>query len=627
MARTRNPFGGRALLLILAVLIGGGAYGFHEYQHGRTLAQARSDAQALSRQFAGTLATLLNRDREQLQQRGADPSVRERLASGELAPGPWNDDARLWLIADQGTGEEELSFVFQDLLRQVRESGEPRMSSRGGEQPAVLLARNAPGGALILERRLTPWLDQSARDLPPRAMLTLEQGGLTLIRYGQADADAPRAQAAAGPLSVAVTVPPAPPFWSTWLIPGGAGIAALLLIAALVPALRRLRGTPATEPATPGVRRPAAKPAGPSPAAPAAPPSAPEPAPEPASPPPPTVPADLLHDDHLGGATLKTDTLARLARALGGAAGEAGQHTLFAARSPATGDDPYAALLDGLAASGRQVMDLGAVPRPVLYYATEVLESQTGLYLSGQRLEVRLQGERLTGEALAAAASHAGPAPEAPGTVEQRELTGRYLRALGDDIILARPMKVAVFASPGATDQVAAVLLEELGCRAVPVEGRWDPTDPATLAPLGDTVTGQNLDLGLAFDDGGGRLAAVASDGAVLGTDRLLMLFARDLLSRNPGSDVLFDVECSPGLGTLIRKQSGRPVMTPAGAAALQTRLRETGAPLAGDMSGHICFADRWFGFEDGLYAAARLLEILSLQAGDSAAAFAALTD
>ncbi|UWN49964.1 Phosphomannomutase/phosphoglucomutase [Alcanivorax sp. ALC70] len=111
------------------------------------------------------------------------------------------------------------------------------------------------------------------------------------------------------------------------------------------------------------------------------------------------------------------------------------------------------------------------------------------------------------------------------------------------------------------------------------------------------------------------------------GADRLLMLFARDLLSRNPGSDVLFDVECSPGLGTLIRKDGGRPVMVPARAGALAARLRETGAPLAGGMSGHICFADRWFGFEDGLYAAARLLEILSLQAGDSAAAFAALTD
>ena len=628
MARTRNPLGGQALLLILAVLIGGGAYGFHEYQHGRVLTQARDDARTLSRQLAGTLTSLLNRDREQLQQYSLDPSVHQQLADGELTPGPWQGNARLWLIPDQAAGEEELSFVFQDLRRQVRESGEPQVSSRGGEQPALLLARGDSAGTLILEHRLTAWLDQATGALPSGAGLTLEQGGVTLIRHGQTGTEAPRAQASAGPISVAVSVPPTPPFWSAWLIPGGAGIAVLLLVVALFPALLRRRDTPPAQPEKTAARRPAPNTNGPAAAkAPTIEPAAAQPAREPDKPALPPVPAELLHDDHLGGETLTGNSLARLARALGAAAGDSGQHTLFTARSPATEGDLYTALLDGLAASGRQIVDLGAAPRPVLDYATEVLESQTGLYLAGQRLEVRLQGEQLSGEALASAAGHAGSSAETAGTVEQLETTGRYLRALADDIVLARPMKVAVLTAPGADGGPAAELLQELGCQVVPVAGHWDPAAPDTLAPLSEAVTSQTLDLGLAFDDGHRRLAVVASDGTIPGADHLLMLFARDLLSRNPGSDVLFDVECSPGLGTLIRQQGGRPLTTAAGATALQARLRETGAPLAGDMSGHICFADRWFGFADGLYAAARLLEILSLEAGNSAATFAALTD
>ncbi|MFC6328198.1 phosphomannomutase/phosphoglucomutase, partial [Alloalcanivorax gelatiniphagus] len=115
----------------------------------------------------------------------------------------------------------------------------------------------------------------------------------------------------------------------------------------------------------------------------------------------------------------------------------------------------------------------------------------------------------------------------------------------------------------------------------------------------------------------------VAADGATVPAERVLMLLARDLLGRNPGSDVLFDVECSRALATPVRELGGRPVIAPAGATALKARLRESGAPLAGDGEGHICFADRWFGFDDGLYAAARLLEILSLQSGDGARAFA----
>ena len=179
-------------------------------------------------------------------------------------------------------------------------------------------------------------------------------------------------------------------------------------------------------------------------------------------------------------------------------------------------------------------------------------------------------------------------------------------------------MSVAVQGT-GATAGLAPRLLGELGCKVVAVEG----TDVDALAR---TVGEQNLNLGLAFDAGGG-LSLVASDGRLIAADRLLMLLARDLLERNPGADVLFNMTDNQALADLIRKQGGRPVMDDGGPARLRARMKELAVPLAGEANGHIFFADRWYGFSDALYAAARLLEVLSLQAGNSAEAFAPYTD
>ena len=212
----------------------------------------------------------------------------------------------------------------------------------------------------------------------------------------------------------------------------------------------------------------------------------------------------------------------------------------------------------------------------------------------------------------------AGNLDEGRGEREQRDINDRYLNAVADDIILARPISVAVQGAD-ATAGLAPRLFGELGCKVVTVAG-------ADVNDLARTVSEQNLNLGLAFAAGGG-LSLVASDGHLIATDRLLMLLARDLLERNPGADVLFNMTDNQALAGLIREQGGRPVMDSGGPARIRTRMKELAVPLAGEASGHIFFADRWYGFSDALYAAARLLEVLSLQAGDSAEAFAPYTD
>ena len=304
---------------------------------------------------------------------------------------------------------------------------------------------------------------------------------------------------------------------------------------------------------------------------------------------------------------------------------EAGELVAMAQqRALAIEADAKAALIDGLMASGRQVVDLGEAPPAVLHYATEVLESQSGVCLTGdgdqRALDVVINSELLHGDRLLTLRDRllARNLDEGSGEREQRDLNDRYLNAVADDIILARPMSVAVQGT-GATAGLAPRLLGELGCKVVAVEG----TDVDALAR---TVGEQNLNLGLAFDAGGG-LSLVASDGRLIAADRLLMLLARDLLERNPGADVLFNMTDNQALADLIRKQGGRPVMDDGGPARLRARMKELAVPLAGEANGHIFFADRWYGFSDALYAAARLLEVLSLQAGNSAEAFAPYTD
>ena len=534
------------LALLGLVLVGAGAALWHQHQHDQAQTAAADQARRLANSLAGELGQRVNHHREQLEQLAGRPDSPAPTFDQPLTPTPWRDNTRQLRVPDGHPGEERLSFTLRELLHNLRERGEVVVSSKGGEQPALLMARTTPGGAMILEHDLRPWLRSLDQRLPQGSALTLSQGDLTLIRRGQTAAPA------------ASSLPPAPE----------------------------------PEPETP---------------------SEPEPGPAP--------PQALFGPDGIRAtddAPLDGTALEQLGRAIGSEAGAAGQHTLFVV---CTGEaDAKQALIDGLMASGRQVVDLGEAPPAVLHYATEVLESQSGVCLTDdgdqRALDVVINGELLHGDRLLRLRERllARNLDEGSGEREQRDLNDRYLNAVADDIILARPMSVAVQGT-GATAGLAPRLLGELGCKVVAVEG----TDEGALAR---TVGEQNLNLGLAFDAGGG-LSLVASDGRLIAADRLLMLLAHDLLQRNPGADVLFNMADNRALADLIRQQGGRPVMDDGGPARLRSRMKELAVPLAGEASGHIFFADRWYGFSDALYAAARLLEVLSLQASDSAEAFA----
>ncbi|QVL42890.1 MAG: hypothetical protein KFB92_15850 [Alcanivorax sp.] len=628
MGNERKVLTRPALLLALLglVLVGAGFGLWHQHQHDQAQTAAADQARRLANSLAGELGQRVSRHRAQLEQLAGRPDSPVPAADQPLTPTPWRDDTRLLRVPDGHPGEERLSFTLRELLHNLRERGEVVVSSTGGEQPALLMARTTPGGAVILEHDLKPWLDSLDQRLPQGSALTLSQGDLTLIRRGQTGSASATASARGGPFNLTLAVPPTPPSWQSLLLPAGvSAVLVLLAIYAVFAGLARRRPAPAPV----AGRRADSAPA--RPAAPAASslPPAPEPEPEPETPSEPepgaAPPQALFGPDGIraaGDTPLDGTALEQLGRAIGSEAGAAGQHTLFVVCAGEA--DAKEALIDGLMASGRQVVDLGEAPPAVLHYATEVLESQSGVCLTGDgdqpALDIVINGEQLHGDRLLTLRDRllARNLDEGSGEREQRDINDRYLAAVADDIILARPMSVAVQGA-GATAGLAPRLFGELGCKVVTVEG----TDVDALAR---TVGEQNLHLGLAFDADGG-LSLVASGGRLIAADRLLMLLAQDLLERNPGADVLFHMTDNRALADLIRKQGGRPVMDDGGPARLRARMKELAVPLAGEANGHIFFADRWYGFSDALYAAARLLEVLSLQAGNSAEAFALYTD
>ncbi len=209
----------------------------------------------------------------------------------------------------------------------------------------------------------------------------------------------------------------------------------------------------------------------------------------------------------------------------------------------------------------------------------------------------------------------------------------RYFKTIRDDIALAKPLRVVVDCGNGAAGVIAPQLIEALGCSVIPlfceVDGTFpnhhpDPGKPENLVDLIARVKSENADLGLAFDGDGDRVGVVTNTGNIVYPDRLLMLFAKDVVSRNPGADIIFDVKCTRRLTPLISGYGGRPVMWKTGHSLIKKKMKETGALLAGEMSGHIFFKERWYGFDDGIYSAARLLEILSLEKRNAEQVFSA---
>ncbi len=287
------------------------------------------------------------------------------------------------------------------------------------------------------------------------------------------------------------------------------------------------------------------------------------------------------------------------------------------------------ALVRGLTEGGTDVLDIGVVPTPLLYFATYTLDTGTGIMITGSHnppdyngLKMVMAGETLADERIAQlrVRIEANRLSEGDGDLEEIDLNDHYLDRVLEDVIVAQPLKVVVDCGNGVAGLIAPELIRQLGCEVVPlycdVDGDFpnhhpDPAEPENLEDLITVVAAENADLGLAFDGDGDRLGVVTSSGEIIYADKLLMLFAQDIVGRNPGADIIYDVKCSRHLNSLISDLGGRPIMWKTGHSHMKAKLRETGALLAGELSGHICFGERWYGFDDALYSAARLLEIV----------------
>ena len=289
-------------------------------------------------------------------------------------------------------------------------------------------------------------------------------------------------------------------------------------------------------------------------------------------------------------------------------------------------------LARGLTEGGIDVTDIGVVPTPLLYYATYALDTGTGIMITGSHNPPEYNGLKmvLAGETLAEARIQklrerieGNRLSEGEGEFDEMDLVDHYLDRVLNDVAVAQPMKVVIDCGNGVAGSVAPRLVSELGCEVVPlfceVDGTFpnhhpDPADPHNLQDLISKVKAERADLGLAFDGDGDRLGVVTERGDIIWPDKLLMLFARDIVGRNPGADIIFDVKCSRHLNSLVSEYGGRPIMWKTGHSHMKAKLKETGALLAGEFSGHICFGERWYGFDDALYSAARLLEIVGAE-------------
>ncbi|MGH8436460.1 MAG: phosphomannomutase/phosphoglucomutase [Pseudomonas sp.] len=360
----------------------------------------------------------------------------------------------------------------------------------------------------------------------------------------------------------------------------------------------------------------------------------------------PNLPASIFRAYDIRGVvgdTLTPETAYWVGRAVGSESIACGEPNVSVGRDGRlSGPELVQSLIQGLVESGCQVSDIGMVPTPALYYAANVLAGKSGVMLTGSHnppdyngFKIVVAGDTLANEQIQALRQRieTNDLVSGYGSVEQVEILERYFQQIRDDIALARPLKVVVDCGNGAAGVIAPQLIEALGCTVIPlfcdVDGNFpnhhpDPGKPENLVDLIAKVKEENADLGLAFDGDGDRVGVVTNTGTIVYPDRLMMLFAKDVVSRNPGADIIFDVKCTRRLGALISGYGGRPVMWKTGHSLIKKKMKETGALLAGEMSGHIFFKERWFGFDDGIYSAARLLEILSQDKRDAEHMFSA---
>jgi len=341
------------------------------------------------------------------------------------------------------------------------------------------------------------------------------------------------------------------------------------------------------------------------------------------------------------GQTIDATFAEHLGRAFGSEAVAAGEKAVAVGRDGRlSGPALVAGLIRGLASTGLDVVDLGAVTTPMLYYVAATRGKhgcRSGIQVTGSHnpkdyngFKMVLGGRAIYGDDIQRLRQRmeAEDYVQAKGRSASMDIGAEYARRIIRDCKLARRMKIVVDSGNGIPGATAPAILRALGCDVIDLYSRVDgdfpnhhpdPSKPENLADLVKVVHATEAELGLAFDGDGDRLGVVTRGGNIIYPDRQIMLFARDILSRQPGAQIIYDVKCSQRLPVAIREAGGVPLMWKTGHSLIKAKLKETGAPFAGEMSGHVFFGERWYGFDDAMYTAGRLLEILSRSADPSA--------
>lgn len=331
------------------------------------------------------------------------------------------------------------------------------------------------------------------------------------------------------------------------------------------------------------------------------------------------------------GKTLDASVAQQIGQAFGSAVRAKGESVVVIGRDGRlSGPDLAAALAAGLQSTGVDVIDLGMVATPMLYFATHALDARSGIMVTGSHnppdyngFKMVLAGEAIYGDTIQELYRHIvrGGFAEGQGSYRTHDIRDAYLQRIVGDVKIARPMKIAIDCGNGVAGAFAGELYRAMGCEVTElfcdVDGTFpnhhpDPAHPENLQDLIRCLHDTEAEIGLAFDGDGDRLGVVTKDGQIIYPDRQLMLFAQDVLTRHAGKEILYDVKCTRHIAPWVEKHGGVPLMWKTGHSLVKAKMRETGAPLGGEMSGHVFFKDRWYGFDDGLYAGARLLELVS---------------
>jgi len=344
---------------------------------------------------------------------------------------------------------------------------------------------------------------------------------------------------------------------------------------------------------------------------------------------------------------LTEETVEQVGRAVGSESQKRGADSIVVGRDGRlSGPRLQQALMNGLQASGMKVIDIGQAPTPVIYFAAYHLNAGSCVAVTGSHNPPNYNGLKIVaaGETLAADAIQdlrhrieAGDLMEGEGSVRSVDVLADYQQRIAEDVQLNRPLKLVVDCGNGVAGRTAPDLLRALGCEVTElyceVDGNFpnhhpDPSKLENVAELRERVVAEGADLGLAFDGDGDRLGVIDSEGNLIYPDRQMMLYAQEILARNPGGEVIYDVKCSRNLPEIIKQAGGKPIMWKTGHSFIKKKLKETpGSLLAGEMSGHIFFKERWYGFDDALYTAARLLEIVAKDGRPTVELFGELPD